>query len=226
MKFQKLDPKQMPQVIALGVISLGAVGYAGFTFLSAKPPKKHKAPIQNAQAENPPVTPPDAEGGPTDPTQPGVPPPPGQYNPDPFRPQVKLEPDKPAKPGRSRDPGPRGGGVEPDRGGPDWPGEALPADPRGPSPEGPAGGTRPVPSQPVQPAGPQRPELFVTGIIDAEDGADMALVELDQKHRIIQVGDVVGNNYRVVRIGMEGVLLQNGTDRYFVALGNKSQAKG
>lgn len=75
----------------------------------------------------------------------------------------------------------------------------------------------------VQLLPPPRPQVAVTGIIDAEGGADMALVDVDTEHRIIQIGDLLPGNYRVKRIAMDGVLLVSGNDRYFVALGNKAE---
>lgn len=80
-----------------------------------------------------------------------------------------------------------------------------------------------APVKPVAPPPPPRPQVAVTGIIDAEGGADMALIDLGTEHRIIQLGDMLPGNYQVKRIAMDGVLLVSGTDRYFVALGNKAE---
>lgn len=81
----------------------------------------------------------------------------------------------------------------------------------------------PVPAVKIAPPPPPRPQVAVTGIIDSEGGADMALIDLGTEHRIIQLGDMLPGNYQVKRIAMDGVLLVSGTDRYFVALGNKSE---
>jgi hypothetical protein len=80
-----------------------------------------------------------------------------------------------------------------------------------------------APEKPAPPPPPVRPELAVNGIIDAEGGKDMALVAMGEKQRILRVGDKLPNNYRVKRIGMDGVLLVHARDRYFVELGAKEE---
>jgi hypothetical protein len=78
--------------------------------------------------------------------------------------------------------------------------------------------------RPAPPAPPARPELLLTGVIDAEKGGtDMALVIMEDQQRILQVGDKLPNNYRVAKIGLGGVWLVSGKDRFFVAVGEKTE---
>ena len=78
--------------------------------------------------------------------------------------------------------------------------------------------------RPAPPAPPARPDLQLTGVIDAEKGGtDMALVIIDDQQRILQVGDRLPNNYRVAKIALDGVLLVSGKDRFFVTVGKKTE---
>ncbi len=245
MKFQKIDPKQVPQVAGLAALSLAVFVFAAYSLLSASGGPTTKAAAQAAPAGEPekPAETPGPEGAPGTgaPAQPGLPGQPGApemagqpglplpevYNSDPFRPAVQ-----PKSKGAAAAPAPAPAPA-PERAGPrkaqallaaPEPAGAWPLPAAGP---GAVAGSAPAagaPAAPAAPAAPTRPELAVTGIIDASEGADMALVSLGAEQRIIQVGDLLPNNYRVKRIGMDGVLLVNGKDRYFVALGNKAQA--
>jgi len=87
------------------------------------------------------------------------------------------------------------------------------------APVAPAPAPAPVPVTP-----PERPNVSVTGIIDTEGAPGMALISVASDQRIIQVGDVLPQNYRVKRIWNNGIELVNGRDRFFVALGEGSQA--
>lgn len=204
MKFQKIDQKQVPQVAALSVLCLAVLGYGGYSFFSGRPAGTPAAAASPAR---------DTEKRALDATRtaPKAAPSPvvaGLYNSDPFRPAIKM-PQPPPQKGSST-PAPRE--FQPAPAGPlDWPGGEGPRAFPGP----------PKIEKPAVPAAPERPAVVVTGVIDSQDGVDMALVQLGTDRRIIQVGDMLANNYRVKRIGMDGVLLVNGADRFFVGLGAK-----
>jgi hypothetical protein len=230
MKFQKLDSKQVPQAVALGVLCLAALGWGGYNLASGlSAGNAQAAPVDPAvqatgqEAPSDPGTPVEPEG--TENANPEMAQSPmadpsllgggaGSFNPDPFRPKVKTKPQELPKP-----PAPVPN-----------PGALPPVDPWA---SGPAGGSRPgygpavaAAPQPEAPPAPERPELAITGIIDVDKGPDMALVEVGAEQRIIQVGEKLPNSeYRVKRIGLDGVLLVHSGDRYFVALGNKAEAR-
>lgn len=215
MKFQKIDQKQLPQVVVLGVLSAGVLGWAAMQWLgSSRPanaaPQKDDQQLASAAAPGA-----EANGGVTAGMLPSDTDPapklavPGGYNPDPFRgPAPKVE-----QPSRSEPPPPppdirveRSFGPLPNPGG------------LGP------GRLAPVEQQPVEEP-PVRPTLAVTGIIDVEGGTDMALVELGQSQRIVQVGDMV-DTYKVKKIDLKGLLLVNGKDRFFAALASTEKDAG
>ncbi len=221
-KFEKLDQKQMPQVIVLGVLCVGVLGYGVMQAVGGE--KKPAPAAEQASATSEPAgatsTTPEAEAG-VQITQTGAPglQLPGTFNPDPFRP---LKTGKPvATPPPAPAPAPAPAPTRTARL-PKWPTfEGLPS----------LGGNEGLPPAqpsvitPAPPPGPVRPTVVLTGVIDVEDGDDMALAVLDGKdRRILQVGDVVANNYRVKKIAMDGILLINGTDKYFVTLGKKDEA--
>jgi hypothetical protein len=225
MKFQKLDPKQVPQVAALGVLSLGVLGFAGFSFLSSlapaaatQPPagKAEAAPAAGADKAKAGSAAQIAQAGTNGPALqlPAI------FNPDPFHPAVtpKAPPGAAVKPAAPAHSEPKHGAQRSAAYPPSLPAVAAPGSrpSAAPSPGAPAA--------PLLPPAPVRPTVSVSGIIDAQDGPDMALAEVDSVQRIIQVGDVLPNKYRVKRIQMDGVLLVNGKDRFFVALGSKAQA--
>jgi hypothetical protein len=240
-KFQKMDQKQGPQVIILVVVAVGVFGWVGFSAINgAAPPKKQPTktaegsePVRVAQAPANVLN----GGGPGSPATgtaavtaaegaatsgaalpspiPGGAPLPGIYSADPFRSlvpaQSKTQP-APSAPHRASSGANRRMAISKLFGGLPNVGDAFP---------GLAGGdvTKPAP-----PAPPARPELELTGVIDAEKGGtDMALVTIDQQQRILQVGDVLPNNYHVAKIALDGVLLVSGKDRFFVALGKKTE---
>lgn len=246
MKFQKLDQKQTPQVVALVVLVIGVFGWAGYSAISsAAPPKKKptqtslgnetvqiaKAPenvVGNSRTGVPgsPADPANiaagvaaaegaaTTGGPVPSPIPGGAPLPSIYSPDPFRSLVPSQP----KSGRT---GKSAGSLAPSK--PVRTARNLPF--RLPGSEGMwsgPGGSAEV--RPAPPAPPVRPELELTGVIDAEKGGtDMALVVIDDQQRILQVGDMLPNNYRVKKIGLDGVLLVCGKDRFFVTVGKKTE---
>jgi hypothetical protein len=216
-KFEKLDPKEAPKVIILGVLAVGAVGYGAMQLMPASKP----AAVPAAAAAPTAVQTASASTG-----QPGVdgeaPVPdrtlqlPELYNPDPFKP-AKVPPAE-----RSS-----GVVVVPKPSKPHYDGPKLPpagiadlGNPGNRSPGSGSGSTKPAPAGP-----PPRPTLVVTGIIDSRDGSDMAIMDVGPDHRLAQVGDEIANRYRVARIVLDGVWLSNGKDRYFVALGPQNPSQ-
>ena len=214
MKLQKMDQKQVPQVIALGVLTAGLLGWAGLQWFganssaSAAPKPKDEAQVASADGQAAPEA-----GVATDPDQTGAAPPltvPGGYNPDPFRgPALKQEENK-TQPAPPRAPSIKIGPALPNPGG----FEPLPQ---------PGGGSTPPVVE--APPAPVRPTVAVTGIIDVEGGTDMALVEMGQSQRIVQVGDLV-DTYKVKKIDLNGLLLVNGKDRFYVALASTEKEAG
>lgn len=216
MKFQKMDQKQVPQVIALGVLTVGILGWAGMQWFggnSASAAAKPKDEAQVASADTQAAAPDAGTTG--EPGQPGTAPAltvPGGYNPDPFRGPAAKKDEKEAQPA------PPAPSVRVER---SSPGPLPGAGDFGPLPR--VGGTGPAPVEP--PPAPVRPTLAVTGIIDVEDGSDMALVEMGQSQRIVQVGDMV-DAYKVKKIDLNGLLLVNGKDRFYAALASTEKEAG
>jgi len=217
MKLQKLESKQVPQVIGLGVLVVAALGWAGFQYLSTPAPKPTPKDLKSVQAQADPATqPPDGQKQPDLVL-------PGQYNPDPFKPAVQPDSQRPAPTTTVVKSVKPHGGVETAQVGPTYTGDVLPPIGPGVGPQG--GGVEPPlkPAVPPPPPLPTPPDVAVTGIIDAPDGKDMALVELSSDHRIVQEGDLVANNFRVKAIKPNGLVLVNGKVRVFVGLGNKKE---
>ena len=244
-KMQKLDPKQVPQVIVLGALCAAVLGYGGYTFLSGSSPNTAQADPAQKDPEGGSevgVQGSGVQGADGDVRAPGkrvaqggsLPAPPPIFNPDPFKPN--------AKPAQGSAVGVQGSvqgsevGVQGSGGGgAGFTGDPLP--PPGPGQgsgfgaPGSGGGDGSAGASPSQPVKPTRPILAVTGIIDVDTqgGNDMALIELGSEQRILRVGDRLPNGYYVKRIALDGVLLVHHgggsvlRDRYFVALGNKSQ---
>ncbi len=204
MKFEKLDKKQIPQVLILSVLALGVIGYAGFTYLS-------QAPVATASGTAGPGG--GAAGPAVQPVLPITVLPAGavggQYNADPFKPAFRPGEDGLKPMVRvSRNPG-FGEMALPFPGLPPAPsGVAGPARQPGTG-QGTAEAAPPVP-------GPERPTCLVTGVIDAEDGASMAIVKFGERRQIVSLGDAVSNDYWVKEIKLTGITLVNGKDRFFV----------
>jgi hypothetical protein len=71
------------------------------------------------------------------------------------------------------------------------------------------------------PAGPERPEVRVTGT-SVTDGMNLAILEIGPEHRVVQVGDVVSKGYRVKKIQLQGVVFAKDKDHFFQGVGAKS----
>ena len=249
-KMQKLDQKQVPQVIGLGVIAVGVFGYAIFNFALGGPKREANPPTSTgASATSPGASTAAsttaavsgaanaAEHG-TAPTGPGgvqmaqnTAPAiqlPGQYNPDPFRSASKSEaPPVAIKPTTST-----GGSSSQGKKASDVAGAANGAANAKPE-ETEAERAAKLKELQVKEAARMaaiaravRPEFVVRGT-SVVDGANLAIVEVGQEHRVVQPGDVLDNNFRVKTIKLEGVWVtgDNGKDRFFVPVGAKSEQK-
>jgi hypothetical protein len=231
MKMQKLDSKQVPQVIALGVLSVGIFGYAVFAFAGSGPkpsPNKSTAKSTSSTSSSASATgtsPAESSvagtrmalsvaetGG--DPAHPAGNPEaapginlPGQYNPDPFKATVKPEAPKTVQVTPKPAPAP----VKP-RPAPQLPDASL---------RGPATPLTNLIAPPPMPAGPERPEVRVTGT-SVTDGMNLAILEIGPEHRVVQVGDVVSKGYRVKKIQLQGVVFAKDKDHFFQGVGAKS----
>jgi len=217
MKMEKMDKKQLPQVIALGVLSLALLGYAGSRLLGSRASRQAKA-AEKPQPAASQVAQAGVQPGEPLPDVPGVTLPP-LYNPDPFAGRRRAVAINKSQPEGEDEPEPYApkNQPEPPPGYPMGPGGLLPALGLLPSP---LGGD----DVPTRPTGPQRPQLKLTGVIDGSP--DMALVELaDNERRLLQVGDVLPSQYRVERIQLQGITLHSQAgDRWFVPVGYDSEA--
>lgn len=208
--------KETKQLIAVGGLTLIFVGYLGFQLMGSgsKPPPA--PPKQAAAAAG-------APGQPTalDPqTQVLISSLPPAYNPDPFRPHIRpagerrptAPPLRPTpQPERERYSGPQL----------DWPGRVNVR-------PGPGGGPQANPDRvkPEPPPPPDRPQVTVSGIIDSHSGNDMAVIAVGADTRLVTVGDQVDKGYSVASIGLDGIWLVNGKDRFFVPLAGPSGYPG
>jgi hypothetical protein len=219
MKVEKLDPKQVPQVIILGVVSLGVLGYAGYSIAFGGP--KRPAPTGDAATSTVSSPAPTvaatsaavdgaevkvAKGGAPELTLPS------QFNPDPFKSSAKTPPvmHVPAVGVTSK---------------PVAKATAL----QGSAPVIPGVGKGsllvPAPAPPfVPPPKPEKPDVRVTGT-SMVDGMNLALLEVGQDHRVVQVGDLVAKGYRVKKINLDGVLFANKKESFFRHVGVKDEPK-
>lgn len=248
MKLDKLDPKETPKLVALGVVCLGVVGYGLYSFLGTPPPPPPPAKDDKAKANPVPENP--VAGMQLPPT----------YRADPFKPAVNpVAPDgAPPAPVASKAAG-AGAGMragaapqvtiaEPRRRraalfAEEWPRFTVPVDGPGMTPlqqaragigtdPGATGAGSPAAGAPAAaPAPPAivRPAVVVTGILSV-DTADIALLEVSTdkgvEKRVVHVGDEVGNRYQVRKIVATGVHFARGKDTFFVALGEPSRSSG
>jgi hypothetical protein len=250
-KMQKLDSKQVPQVIIMSVLAVGLLGYAGITLFGESPkpdaPSVKTASIKDASAQSNPANPGEAGATPEGATPLRGMQLPSIYNPNPFAPAKRYAASKESNSGQkpSGNSGSTGSGKAGDRNSKRSGGgvSIRQSDPgylppifgglagggftgsgrNGVNPGDRIGGATGQAGTPLQPAAPARPDVVVTGIIDGGASNDMALVDLGQEHHILQVGDAVEKGYRVKSIAMDGVWLVNGPDTFFVSLGKKTE---
>ncbi len=222
MKIDKLDSKQMPQVIGLGVITVGLFGWAAFSLLGGLSPapapssaaKGEKTVAAAAHPDRPgvqvtqnSVTPASLSPGAAavTGTAPGAPGAaaglPGlvgsQYNPDPFRSPMNKAAAATAAKQVEAPKQPVAKAAATAKAAAPISAPPLPnLSARAPQWAGAApAGFAPVTAAPapVQPPKPVRPELQVTGVIAGEGIKEMATVRLGSEERIVQVGDRVSD---------------------------------
>jgi hypothetical protein len=223
----KLDKKQMPQVIVLGVLLLACIGYVTFQFTSHKPAPPAPAPAEQAQGQDQKADetaeqveklanlPAVSKRDPFSPVMvaslPGEPVPlsKGQYNSATVRERVmsKLNPNRPvptiwkSSSTVPRMPGPMH--VEP-----------IPLTMVG----GRTNGS--VSSIPVTPGDPN---FIVTGVI--RGGKNVAIVRSGDERHIVREGQYIQGKYRVDSVTDDGVVLSESNRRISLKLGGEKNAK-
>lgn len=224
MKIQKLEKKQIPQVIGLGVLAVVLLSVAGFQLLGARAGRDAQAQPADPKGDRVAV----ASAGQDRPGQGDarfvLPP---LYHPDPFAAGGTPTAETPAETPAEHEHESASANAGNDTTIPSPPADLFPGGIAGLLPGGITGlfGMEPPPANGTptplpEPAGPQRPLLKLTGVIDGSPS--LALVELpDNDRRILQVDDVLPNDYRVELIQMAGVTLihKDGEDRWFVPVG-------
>ncbi len=238
---QKLDKKQIPQFVGLCVLSGGMFGYFALRMITPSPAAAATRPTLK------PVIPTDGSAAVkaapgSDSTTAEViaaapPPTPGMR--DPFLVgyhETKATPKSAAPPAFTAPP--QGGhdtlsgsqmasaqiheippapvsGIAP-------PGLTVPGFPS--APPLPAG-VRALPPQRIAPPPPAPPKWSVTGLLQGEDGAGLAILRDGDSRRIVHVGDFVDGVFRVTAVTRSAVVLRHGTEFYTLSLGTKSGDK-
>jgi hypothetical protein len=232
---QKLDQKQVPQVIGLGVVAVGVFGYAIFNFALGGPKREVTAPVEKVEAVATTPSSTTAAGttaavtGAVNATEtgavPGAPgatgpggvqvvqntppamPLPGQYNPDPFRSAVKTESPVNVTP--------KAAGSSPASR------KAMGLSATAAGITGAQTDTKPAETE-AQRAAREKVErekekarlLAVARTVRPEivvrgtsvvDGMNLAILEVGQDHRVVQTGDVLDNHFKVKKIKLEGI---------------------
>ncbi len=235
---KKLDPKQLPQFIALGVLTAGVGGYTVYHFAAPSPVSADTRPAAAATTpgKSGPVKPgasPAAPGSPAALTAAAVPgavtgdaPPPSPTMRDPFAPGY-VDPTTlhtaasgaaiPALPKLSGKQTAGMGFVSPLPVGlplaPALPGSAptglMPALPVGPA-------APPLPAAIA--AAPPAPTWTVTGVLQGV-GGKVAILRSGEARRIVRSGDFVDSTYRVAGVSRTAVVLRHGLFVYQLKLG-------
>jgi hypothetical protein len=201
----KLDKKQIPQLIVLGVLVIVCIGYVSFSVFSPKqaaprPPAEKAASTAASEAE-------------TSASQESAVLPPGEFpemmgatvRRDPFTPQIAATAEQLAatpKPAR------HGAGLKNLSGG------VPPINPfKGPS--GAMPGMLPVPEK--------EPEFVLTGIIRGAE--NVAIIRVgDTGRHIVREGQLIDGRYRVMRVTDDGAVLVYKNRRIDVRLGGAKNA--
>lgn len=76
----------------------------------------------------------------------------------------------------------------------------------------------PLPAPPPAP-----PKWSVTGLLQGEDGAGVAILRDGESRRIVHVGDFVDDVFRVTRVTRSAVVLRHGKTFYTLPLGTRSE---
>lgn len=241
---QKLDKKQIPQFVGLCVLSTGTFGYFGLRMVTPSPAAAATRPalkpseaaaIPAAKAANAPAG--TAAGAVASPVAEAAAPPPTPGMRDPFvvgytdpktTPAIAAAPaftapvHGPAPATQMADaqiheqvsslpPAPISGLTMP----------GFPAAPPLPAaaPALPPQKIMPLPAPPPAP-----PKWSVTGLLQGEDGAGVAILRDGESRRIVHVGDFVDSVFRVTRVTRSEVVLRHGKTFYTLPLGTKSES--
>jgi hypothetical protein len=212
----KIDKKQLPLVLCLCLVTLGALGYVAFSLLGRHSAKPAMAAVPPAKSETltetaapPPATAALLALGPLSHT-------------DPFRPALVDVPEKSsspkpaAAPARPALPTPPVAvhEAEPDLPAMMGPGVAPPGVAPTPAPT-PVATARPAVH--VEPAKPARPSIALAGIIAGDN--PVAILKLgDAQRQVVQEQDLVAGRYRVAQITPTGIVLVAGTERWRLGL--------
>ena len=238
---KKLDTKQLPQFIALGVLTAGVGGYAVYHFAAPSPVSADTRPAAATPAPGKtgilkPGDGPAAPGSPAALTAAAVPgavtgdaPPPSSAMRDPFAPGY-VDPTTlhTATPGAAAPALPKLAGKQTASTGfvsplpvglpPALPGSAA----TGPMPALPAGPAAPPLPAAVVPA-PPAPTWTVTGVLSGA-GGKVAILRSGESRRIVRSGDFVDSTYRVAGVSRTAVVLRHGLFVYQLKLGGVKTA--
>lgn len=230
MALQKIDKKQLPQVIGLGVASCGMFGYFAYKMVM---PSAAAAPAPPAKAAPTPSgggaaggTAKAAPAATTASAPPMVAPPPSPGMHDPFVPAIigtaaSAAGPMPAAPQAAKI-------QEASISGPTAavpPAPPLPPMGRGDGQPGPL--TTPTgPTITPMPVAPSAPPWTVTGVLRS-GGETMAILRNGDQRLIVHAGDMVDSQYRIVEVTREFVVLRHGEQSYSLPLGgSKTDDKG
>ena len=229
MGFQKIDKKQMPQVIGLGVVSCGMFGYFAVKMMAptasaAPPPPAKKADVTVAAAANTPgagpvpgTTAASGTAPATDAATPDAPPPtPGMR--DPFIPAISdaTAPTPPA-PVKMQ---------VASRVTSDSDALHLPAAPPLPSVEAVGdralaplpGASSPTASLAPMPVVLSAPPWTVTGVVRSGP-EEMVILRSGEARRIVRAGEMVDAHFRIADVTRDYVVLRHGAQSFTLPLG-------
>ena len=245
---QKLDKKQIPQFVGLCVLSTGTFGYFGVRMVTPSPaaaatrpalkPSESAAPFKAAAPAG------TAAGAPASPAADAAAPPPTPGMRDPFvvgYTDPKAAGTAPAAPPAFAAPphGPAPAPAAQINGTPmadaqiheqvaslppaPMSGLTVPGFPAAPPLPAAAPALPPQKVMPLPAPPPAPPKWSVTGLLQGDDGAGVAILRDGESRRIVHVGDFVDSIFRVTRVTRSAVVLRHGKTFYTLPLGTKSE---
>lgn len=249
---QKLDKKQLPQFVGLCVLSTGTFGYFGVRMVTpspaaaaTRPALKPSAPaVAPAGKTAVPTGTGGAAGTVADAAAEAVAPPPAPGMRDPFvvgyKDPIAASATSAAPPAFNaplHGPAPATGPQMADAkmadaqiheqvsGLPPAPvsGLIVPGFPAAPPLPSAAPVLTPQKIMPLPAPPPAPPKWSVTGLLQGEDGAGVAVLRDGESRRIVHVGDFVDDVFRVTRVTRSAVVLRHGKTFYTLPLGTKAE---
>lgn len=201
----KLDKKQLPQFIILGVLVVAFVGYLSF---SALRPKDSASPPSAEQAAAPSTQPAVEEQGSEQLALAGA------FSDlavaatrrDPFTPQIRESSACPTTPAASPNTGGRVANSA---------GRLLPINPFA----GATGGSVP----PILPVEEKDPEFVITGVIRGAENVAIIRVGEGGRH-VVKQGQLIDGRYKVLRVSNDGAVLAYKNRRIYLKLGGAKNA--